>query len=143
MSDCVRLLTMLPPYGAFVGQKSLGRGIAVSLEAHVFDDAWVGIGVRERTCSRDLAAGNQAEAAGNAANEIHVLLHQQNCCPGFAMIGPENCADPVQCFRLEPLADFIEKDEPRVIYPRLYGLGWVAPNFSRRVALDYGPPPIS
>jgi short-subunit dehydrogenase len=37
----------------------------------------------------------------------------------------------------------IEKDEPRVIYPRLYGLGWVAPNFSRRVALDYGPPPIS
>jgi short-subunit dehydrogenase len=37
----------------------------------------------------------------------------------------------------------IEHDEPRVIYPRLYGLGWVAPNFSRRVALDYGPPPVS
>jgi 3-hydroxybutyrate dehydrogenase len=37
----------------------------------------------------------------------------------------------------------IEGDEPRVIYPRLYGLGWVAPNFSRRVALEYGPPPVS
>jgi len=37
----------------------------------------------------------------------------------------------------------IEHDEPRVIYPRVYGLGWVAPNFSRRVALDYGPPPIA
>jgi short-subunit dehydrogenase len=37
----------------------------------------------------------------------------------------------------------IEHDEPRVIYPKLYGLGWVAPNFSRRVALDYGPPPVS
>jgi short-subunit dehydrogenase len=37
----------------------------------------------------------------------------------------------------------IEHDEPRVIYPRLYNLGWVAPNFSRRLALDYGPPPIS
>jgi short-subunit dehydrogenase len=37
----------------------------------------------------------------------------------------------------------IENDEPRVIYPRLYGLGWVAPNFSARVALDYGPPPVA
>ena len=37
----------------------------------------------------------------------------------------------------------IDHDEPRVIYPRLYGLGWALPNFSRRVALDYGPPPVS
>jgi short-subunit dehydrogenase len=37
----------------------------------------------------------------------------------------------------------IGANEPRVIYPRLYGLGWVAPNFSRRVALDYGPPPVA
>ena len=34
-------------------------------------------------------------------------------------------------------------DEARVIYPRLYGVGWIAPNVSRRVALDYGPPPVS
>jgi short-subunit dehydrogenase len=34
-------------------------------------------------------------------------------------------------------------DEARVIYPRLYGVGWIAPNISRRVALDYGPPPVS
>lgn len=34
-------------------------------------------------------------------------------------------------------------DEPRVIYPRLYGVGWIAPNVSRRVALDYGPPPVA
>jgi short-subunit dehydrogenase len=37
----------------------------------------------------------------------------------------------------------VETNEPRVIYPRLYGLGWVAPNVSRRVALDYGPPPVA
>ena len=36
----------------------------------------------------------------------------------------------------------IEHDEPRVIYPKVYGLGWVAPNFSRWVALDHGPPPV-
>jgi 3-hydroxybutyrate dehydrogenase len=34
-------------------------------------------------------------------------------------------------------------DEPRVVYPRAYGLGWVAPNFSRWLALAYGPPPIA
>jgi hypothetical protein len=33
----------------------------------------------------------------------------------------------------------IERDEPRVIYPRLYGLGWTAPNLSRHIALAYGP----
>lgn len=37
----------------------------------------------------------------------------------------------------------IEHDEPRVIYPRLYGVGWTAPNLSRWVALSYGPPPVS
>lgn len=41
------------------------------------------------------------------------------------------------------VVEAIEDDVPRVIYPRLYGLGWVAPNFSRRVALDFGPPPVS
>ena len=37
----------------------------------------------------------------------------------------------------------ITRDEPRVIYPRLYGMGWIAPNVSRRIALDYGPPPVA
>ena len=37
----------------------------------------------------------------------------------------------------------IERDEPRVIYPKLYGLGWVAPNLSRAVALGVGPPPVA
>ena len=36
----------------------------------------------------------------------------------------------------------IVENEARVIYPRLYGVGWIAPNVSRRVALDYGPPPV-
>jgi short-subunit dehydrogenase len=34
-------------------------------------------------------------------------------------------------------------DEPRVIYPRLYGVGWTAPNLSRWFALSYGPPPVT
>jgi short-subunit dehydrogenase len=37
----------------------------------------------------------------------------------------------------------IEHDEPRVVYPRLYGVGWSAPNLSRWFALAYGPPPMS
>jgi short-subunit dehydrogenase len=34
-------------------------------------------------------------------------------------------------------------DEPRVIYPRLYGVGWTAPGLSSWIALSYGPPPVS
>ena len=37
----------------------------------------------------------------------------------------------------------IDSDEPRVIYPRLYGVGWTAPNLSSWFALSYGPPPVS
>lgn len=37
----------------------------------------------------------------------------------------------------------IEHDEPRVIYPRVYGVGWTAPSFSGWVALSYGPPPVT
>lgn len=37
----------------------------------------------------------------------------------------------------------IGHDEPRVIYPRFYDIGWRAPNFSRWLALSYGPPPVS
>lgn len=37
----------------------------------------------------------------------------------------------------------IGKDEPRVIYPRLYNVGWTAPNVARWIALSYGPPPVA
>jgi short-subunit dehydrogenase len=37
----------------------------------------------------------------------------------------------------------IENDEPRVIYPRVYNVGWSAPNLSSWLALSYGPPPVS
>jgi short-subunit dehydrogenase len=37
----------------------------------------------------------------------------------------------------------IEHDEPRVIYPRVYGVGWTAPNLASWIALSYGPPPLS
>ncbi len=40
------------------------------------------------------------------------------------------------------LLDAVGADEPRVIYPRLYGVGWTAPNIARWVALSYGPPPV-
>ncbi len=35
----------------------------------------------------------------------------------------------------------LAKNEPRVIYPRLYGVGWSAPNLSSWFSLSYGPPP--
>lgn len=41
------------------------------------------------------------------------------------------------------ILDAVERDEPRVIYPRLYGVGWTAPNLSSWIALSYGPPPVS
>jgi 3-hydroxybutyrate dehydrogenase len=34
-------------------------------------------------------------------------------------------------------------DEPRVIYPRVYGVGWSATNLSSWIALSYGPPPVN
>jgi 3-hydroxybutyrate dehydrogenase len=37
----------------------------------------------------------------------------------------------------------LDHDEPRVIYPRLYNVGWSATNLSSWIALSYGPPPIS
>ena len=37
----------------------------------------------------------------------------------------------------------LERDEPRVIYPRVYGVGWSATNLSSWIALSYGPPPLS
>jgi short-subunit dehydrogenase len=37
----------------------------------------------------------------------------------------------------------IERDEPRVIYPRVYGVGQYATNLSSWIALSYGPPPVA
>jgi short-subunit dehydrogenase len=36
----------------------------------------------------------------------------------------------------------VQRDEPRVIYPRIYNAGWYAPNACARIALGYGPTPI-
>lgn len=37
----------------------------------------------------------------------------------------------------------LDRDEPRVIYPRFYGVVWQTANVSRWVALSYGPPPLN
>lgn len=49
--------------------------------------------------------------------------------------------DPDELARL--IARAIENDEPRVIYPRLYRVGWSAPNAASWFALSYGPPPVA
>lgn len=36
----------------------------------------------------------------------------------------------------------IDGNRARVIYPSLYGVGWIAPNLSRRIALTFGPAPV-
>ena len=41
------------------------------------------------------------------------------------------------------IVDAIINDEPRVIYPRLYNVGWSATNLSSWFARRYGPPPVS
>jgi short-subunit dehydrogenase len=57
----------------------------------------------------------------------------------FAKLAPTG--DPAELARRITVA--IDKDEPRVIYPRLYGVGWSATNLSSWIALAYGPPPVS
>lgn len=54
----------------------------------------------------------------------------------FAPVG-----DPVEL--AARIVDAVADDEPRVIYPRLYNVGWTAPNLSRWFALSYGPPPVA
>jgi short-subunit dehydrogenase len=54
----------------------------------------------------------------------------------FAPVG-----DPGELARRIMVA--IDKDEPRVIYPRLYNVGWSATPVASWFALSYGPPPVS
>ena len=49
--------------------------------------------------------------------------------------------DPAELARR--ILQAIAGDEPRVIYPRLYNVGWTAPNFASWFALSYGPPPLN
>ncbi len=49
--------------------------------------------------------------------------------------------DPTELARRIMVA--IDKDEPRVIYPRLYNVGWSATNVASWFALSYGPPPVA
>ncbi len=37
----------------------------------------------------------------------------------------------------------LRHDQPRVIYPKTYAIGFAAPNLSRWIALSYGPDPVS
>jgi NAD(P)-dependent dehydrogenase (short-subunit alcohol dehydrogenase family) len=57
----------------------------------------------------------------------------------FGKFAPTGAPDELARRIMRAIAD----DEPRVVYPRAYGLGWVAPNFSRWFALAYGPPPVA
>ncbi len=49
--------------------------------------------------------------------------------------------DPAELARR--ILSALERDDPRVIYPRLYGVGWTAPNLSSWITLSYGPPPVN
>lgn len=57
----------------------------------------------------------------------------------FARLAPTG--DPAELARRVMVA--IKNDEPRVIYPRLYGVGWTATPVASWFALSYGPPPVS
>jgi short-subunit dehydrogenase len=55
----------------------------------------------------------------------------------FGRLAPTG--DPVVL--ADAIVDALRRNRPRVIYPKLYGLGWAATNAARRFALAYGPPP--
>lgn len=57
----------------------------------------------------------------------------------FGRFAPTGDPDELARRMLRAITD----DEPRVVYPRAYGLGWTAPNLSRWFALAYGPPPVA
>lgn len=57
----------------------------------------------------------------------------------FAKLAPTG--DAAELARRISIA--ITRDEPRVIYPRAYAMGWSAPNLSRWITLSYGPPPVT
>ena len=57
----------------------------------------------------------------------------------FGRLAPTG--DPAELARRIMTA--LDRDEPRVIYPRLYGVGWSATNLSSWITLSYGPPPVS
>jgi NAD(P)-dependent dehydrogenase (short-subunit alcohol dehydrogenase family) len=57
----------------------------------------------------------------------------------FARLAPTG--DPAELARRITVA--IGKAEPRVIYPRLYNVGWSATNVASWFALSYGPPPVA
>lgn len=57
----------------------------------------------------------------------------------FGRFAPTGDADQLAARILTAL----ETDEPRVIYPRLYEVGWSATNLARWFALSYGPPPVA
>ena len=57
----------------------------------------------------------------------------------FARIAPTGDPDELARRCLRALA----RDEPRVVYPRIYEFGRVAPNLASWIALTYGPPPVA
>ena len=57
----------------------------------------------------------------------------------FGRLAPTGDADELARRILAAL----DRDEPRVIYPRVYGMGWTAPNLSGWITLSYGPPPVT
>ena len=57
----------------------------------------------------------------------------------FGRVAPTGDADELA----RRIVRAIEKDEPRVIYPRLYNVGWSANSVASWFALAYGPPPVS
>ncbi len=57
----------------------------------------------------------------------------------FARFAPTG--DPDELARL--IAQAVDRDEPRVIYPRVYRVGWSATNAASWFALSYGPPPVA
>lgn len=71
------------------------RGPIVPSEAHMADDPPIRIGLGERARTDDLTVRDQAEVLGDPADEIDILLDEQNRRPALPMVGPEDIPDPV------------------------------------------------
>ena len=56
----------------------------------------------------------------------------------FGRLAPTG--DPAELARR--IMDALVANDSRVIYPRVYGVGWTAPNFSGWLALSHGPSPV-
>ncbi len=135
------------------GMMALGRGLIVNVSSMAgrvplkgcayYGAAKAGLAMASEIARADLR-DHGIQVLTVYPGPVHSALEQgaRDAYGGAGLFGRfAPVGEPAELARRIMLA--ISRDEPRVIYPRLYGVGWTAPNLSSWIALSYGPPPVT